>query len=341
MNKYLKQSICLHIAVFLLFMIDMPNFWHNDLTLGSAPIIVDLSQVRIDEMTNLPSKAEFGPEDRKATVAERKEDVQYTKDTAPEPEPEPVKSEPEPAPSPAPEKQPEASADEKPTEVKQDYLEAPKPEKKPEKKPEPKPTPKKPPVPDSKPKPKPKPQPKPQPDNKPKDTKKAKPEEKAALQSSALKSLMQEIDNTKNLDIGETDQSAMIKEGTQVNNMGIEGGSSNGSYLSDLTITETDALASLLRQNWNLDPGAIGVENMRVEIRVHLNRDGSIKKIEFLDMGRFNSDASYRSVAESAQRAIIATQQAFKDIFAGKYSGNYDTWSTLRLNFDPLDKGVK
>ena len=151
---------------------------------------------------------------------------------------------------------------------------------------------------------------------------------------------MQEIDNTKNLDIGETTQSAMIKEGTQVNNMGIEGGNSNGSYLSDLTITETDAIASLLRQNWNLDPGAIGLENMRVEIRVYLNRDGSIKKIEFLDMGRFNSDPSYRSVAESAQRAIIATQQVFKDVFAGKYSGNYYNWSTLRLNFDPLDKGV-
>ena len=217
-------------------------------------------------------------------------------------------------------------------------MEAPKPEKKPEKKPDPKPTPKKPPLPDLKAKPKPKPQPKP--DNKPKDTKKAKPEEKAALQSSALKSLMQEIDNTKNLDIGETTQSAMIKEGTKVNNMGIEGGNSNGSYLSDLTITETDALASLLRQNWNLDPGAIGVENMRVEIRVYLNRDGSIRKIEFLDMSRFNSDPSYRSVAESAQRAIIATQQAFKDVFAGKYSGNYDNWSSLRLNFDPLDKGV-
>ena len=331
MNKYLKQSIVLHIAVFVLFMIDLPN-WHHDMTLGSAPIIVDLSQVRIDEMTNLPAKAEFGPEDRKATVAERKEEVQYTKDTAPEPEPEPAK----PEPKAAPEKQPETAPDEQPTEVKQDYLEAPKPEKKPDRKPDPKPTPKKPPVPDSKPKPK----PKPQPDNKPKDTKKAKPEEKAALQSSALKSLMQEIDNTKNLDIGETTQSAMIKEGTQVNNMGIEGGSSNGSYLSDLTITETDAIASLLRQNWNLDPGAIGVENMRVEIRVYLNRDGSIKKIEFLDMSRFNSDPSYRSVAESAQRAIIATQQAFKDVFAGKYSGNYDSWSTLRLNFDPLDKGV-
>lgn len=330
MNKYLKQSIVLHIAVFLLFMIDLPN-WHHDMTLGSAPIIVDLSQVRIDEMTNLPSKAEFGPEDRKATVAERKE-TQYTKDTAPEPEPEPAK----PEEKTVPEKQPDVAPDEKPTEVKQDYLEAPKPEKKPERKPNPKPTPKKPPVPDSKPKPK----PQPKPDTKPKDTKKAKPEEKAALQSNALKSLMQEIDNTKNLDIGETTQSAMIKEGTQVNNMGIEGGNSNGSYLSDLTITETDAIASLLRQNWNLDPGAIGLENMRVEIRVYLNRDGSIKKIEFLDMGRFNSDPSYRSVAESAQRAIIATQQVFKDVFAGKYSGNYDNWSTLRLNFDPLDKGV-
>ena len=331
MNKYLKQSIVLHIAVFVLFMIDLPN-WHHDMTLGSAPIIVDLSQVRIDEMTNLPSKAEFGPEDRKATVAERKKEEQYTKDVAPEPEPESAK----PEEKTAQEKQPDVAPDEKPTEVKQDYLEAPKPEKKPEKKPEPKPTPKQPPVPSSKPKPK----PQPKPDNKPKDTKKAKPEEKAALQSSALKSLMQEIDNTKNLDIGETTQSAMIKEGTQVNNMGIEGGNSNGSYLSDLTITETDAIASLLRQNWNLDPGAIGLENMRVEIRVHLNRDGSIKKIEFLDMGRFNSDPGYRSVAESAQRAIIATQQVFKDVFAGKYSGNYDNWSTLRLNFDPLDKGV-
>lgn len=338
MNKYLKQSIVLHIAAFLLFMIDLPN-WHHDLTLGSAPIIVDLSQVRIDEMTNLPAKAEFGPEDRKATVAERKEETQYTKDVAPEPEPEPEPTKPEEKSAPQ-EKQPDVAADEKPTEVKQDYLEAPKPEKKPERKPDPKPTPKKPPIPDSKAKPKPKPKPQPKPDNKPKDTKKAKPEEKAALQSSALKSLMQEIDNTKNLDIGETTQSAMIKEGTQVNNMGIEGGNSNGSYLRDLTITETDAIASLLRQNWNLDPGAIGVENMRVEIRVYLNRDGSIKKIEFLDMSRFNSDPSYRSVAESAQRAIIATQQAFKDVFAGKYSGNYDDWSTLRLNFDPLDKGV-
>ncbi len=152
---------------------------------------------------------------------------------------------------------------------------------------------------------------------------------------------MQEIDNDKNIDIGEKTQTAMIKEGTQVNNMGIEGGNSKGSYFSDLTISETDAIASLLRQNWNLDPGAIGIEGMMVEIRVHLTRDGTIQKIEFVDQSRFNSDPSYRSVAESAQRAIIATQQAFKEVFGQKYADRYDVWNTLRLYFDPLDKGVR
>lgn len=324
MNKYLKQSIALHVAVAVAMLIDMPDFWHHDMTLGEAPIIVDLSQVKIDEFTNLPTKAEFGPEDRKATVEERKEE-QYTQDTAPEPEPEPeVKEEPK---QPEPEPEPE---------IKEDFVEEPTPvpEKKPEPKPVPKPAPKSPPVPTSKPKPK--PQPKPENTDKNK-----KQQDDAKLRSNALKSLLQEIDNNKNIDIGEKTQTAQIKEGTPVNNMGIEGGNSKGSYFSDLTISETDAIASLLRQNWNLDPGAIGIEGMMVEIRVHLTRDGTIQKIEFVDQSRVNSDPAYRSVAESAQRAVIATQQAFKEVFGKKYADRYDVWNTLRLYFDPLDKGVR
>lgn len=326
MNKHLKQSIALHIVVAILFIVDMPDFWHHDMTLGQAPIIVDLSEVRIDEFTNLPAKAEFGPEDRKATVEEKPKE-QYTQDTQPEPEPEPVKEEPKAA-EPEPEPQPEP--DEAP---KQDFLAPPEPEKKPEqKKPEPKPTPKKPPIPSAKPKPKPQPKPEPKKQDKP---------QQQTLKNNALKSLLQEIDNNKNIDLGETTQSAMIKEGTQVNNMGIEGGNSEGSYLSSLTISETDAIASLLAQNWNLDAGAVGLENMVVPIRVHLARDGSIQKIEFIEQFRFNNDAQYRSVAESAQRAIYATQQAFKEVFGVKYADRYDTWKTLKLNFDPLNKGVR
>ncbi|MBQ8672128.1 MAG: hypothetical protein IJ525_06375 [Alphaproteobacteria bacterium] len=334
MNKYLKQSIALHTVVAVMIFVDLPFFRHKELTLGQNPIIVDLSQVRIDEMTNLPTKAEFGPEDRKATVAERKPE-QYTTNTAPQPEPKPQIEETKPEPIPEPE-----TVEETPQEIKTDYLEAPTkvPDKKPEKKPDSKPTPKNPPKPDSRPKPKPKPQPKPE--NKTAD-KKQKPQEQSKVRSNALKSLMQEIDNDKNIDLGETTQSAMIKEGTQVNNMGIEGGNSSGSYFSDLTISETDAIASLLSQNWNLDPGAYGIEGMVVEIKVTMARDGSIQKIEFVDKQRFNNDPNYRSVAESAERAIIATQQALKEVFAGKYANHYDSWSVLRLNFDPLNKGVR
>lgn len=328
MNKHLTQSIVLHIAVAIIFIVDMPELWHHDMTLGQSPIIVDLSEVRIDEFTNLPAKAEFGPEDRKATVEEKPQE-QYNQETPPEPEPvkEEVKAqEPEPQPEPEPEPEPEP---------KQDYVAPPEPEKKPtpEKKPEPKPQPKKPPVPSAKPKPKPQPKPEPK--------KQEKPQEQNNIQNNALKSLMRELDNNRNLDIADKTQSAMIKEGTPVNNMGIEGGNSDGSYFSDLTISETDAIASLLRQNWNLDPGAIGMENMMVPIRVYLARDGSIQKIEFIEQGRFNSDPSYRAVAESAQRAIYATAQAFKEVFGVKYSDRYDVWKTLKLYFDPLDKGVR
>lgn len=325
MKKYLKQSIILHIAVFIAMWIDMPSFWHHDMTLGQNPIIVDLSQVRIDEFTNLPTKAEFGPEDQKATVTEHKE--QYTSASEPE------KNEP------AEEQTPEEPIEETP---KEDFVAPPEPEKKPtpEKKPEPKKEPKRPPVPTSKPKPKPQPKPEKQPEKKPEDTKK-KQEEQSKVRSNALKSLLQEIDNDKNIDIGAKNQKAMIKEGTPVKNMGIEGGNSQGSYFSDLTISETDAIASLLRQNWNLDPGAMGVEGMMVEIRVFLERDGSIRDIEFVNQARYNTEPNYRSVAESARRAVIQTQQAFKEVFGQKYADKYEVWNTLRLYFDPLDKGVR
>ena len=151
---------------------------------------------------------------------------------------------------------------------------------------------------------------------------------------------MQEIDNSKNLEVGERTQSAMIKTGTEVKHMGIEGGNTQGSYFSDLTISETDAIASLLRQNWNLDPGALGLENMRVEIRVHLSREGVIQKIDIVDKQRFNSDSNFRAVAESAERAIIASQKAFIDVFGSKYADKYNVWSVLHLFFDPLNKGV-
>ena len=72
MNSALKKSIALHILVFLLFIIDLPMFWRSRLTMDQVPIIVDLKDVKISEITNLPPKAKFGDEDKEATRVKRR-----------------------------------------------------------------------------------------------------------------------------------------------------------------------------------------------------------------------------------------------------------------------------
>lgn len=85
--------------------------------------------------------------------------------------------------------------------------------------------------------------------------------------------------------------------------MGIEGGT-GGSYFSELSISEIDAIAGRLRACWNLDPGAMGIKDMIIEIRAFLNKDGSVRKVDIINTSRYNSDAHFRSVADSARRAV-------------------------------------
>lgn len=80
--------------------------------------------------------------------------------------------------------------------------------------------------------------------------------------------------------IGAEDTEATIKTGTEVNNMGVEGGT-QGSYFSELSISEIDAIAGRLRACWKLDPGAMGIENMIVEI------------LRFAQSGRFGQKSGY------------------------------------------------
>ena len=181
------------------------------------------------------------------------------------------------------------------------------------------------------------PQPKkPQP-KKPEVKKPQKPEKGTPQLANPLKSLLASVDALEK-DLGETDQEAVIKEGTKVNNMGVEGGV-GGSYFSELSITEADMIAGRLRQCWNLDPGAMGIEDMIVEIRTYLNQDATIRKVEILDMSRVNSDTHYRSVAESARRAVYSCAGVYK-IFAEKYADKYDMWKTMLLRFNPMTGAV-
>ena len=316
MKQSLYKSLALQFVVFLLIMVDIPLFWHNKTTLNQVPIIVDLNNVKISEMTNLPPKAKMGKEDKAASKVKRKIENNYTKEEPKKDDKRPTAKEPE------EETAPEEAA---PTEPKKDYLVAPQPKK--PKAPKKKPTP---PVPAAKPKPKPKP--------KPEVKKEQKQPEKGKPQlANPLKSLLASVDALEK-EVGNTNQEATIKEGTEVNNMGIEGGT-GGSYFSELSISEIDAIAGRLRACWNLDPGAMGIKDMIIEIRAFLNKDGSVRKVDIINTSRYNSDAHFRSVADSARRAVYIC--APYSIFADKYADKYDKWNTMLLRFNPLDGQIR
>jgi len=314
MKNALKKSIALHLLAFLLIVVDLPLFWRNKITMDQVPIVVDLKDVKISEVTNLPPKAKFGDEDKEATrVKPKKEKPNYDKDVAEE-EVKPVEKQDK------LQEQEAEKADVEP-EPKKDYLVAPKAQKaktEVKKKPAKKIMP-----PKSKPKHK---------------IEKPKPKEdkKSPELANPLKSLLASVDQMEK-NIGTQDTEATIKTGTKVENMGVEGGT-KGSYFSELSISEIDAIAGRLRACWNLDPGAMGIENMIVEIRASLNQDGSVRKVDILDTSRYNSDNHFRSVADSARRAVHICGP-YK-IFAERYADKYDKWNTLLLRFNPLNMQI-
>lgn len=124
---------------------------------------------------------------------------------------------------------------------------------------------------------------------------------------------------------------------------GIEGGS-GGSYMQELAVSEKDLIGIKLRECWNLDPGVRGAQNILIEIRVFLNRDGTVKDVKILNMSRYNKDPAFRSVAESARRAVYICDKKKEEspfkIFPKNYEQSYDTWQTLLLRFNPFDGGV-
>ena len=95
MKQSLYKSLALHFVVFLLIMVDIPLFWHNKTTLNQVPIIVDLNNVKISEMTNLPPKAKMGKEDKAASKVKRKIENNYTKEEPKKDDKHPTAKEPE------------------------------------------------------------------------------------------------------------------------------------------------------------------------------------------------------------------------------------------------------
>ena len=104
-----------------------------------------------------------------------------------------------------------------------------------------------------------------------------------------------------------------------------------------LTISERDLIAHQLSQCWNLDAGKKDIENITIEIRAQISKDGSVRDVQILNKAL---NAVHQSVADSARRAVWICngdpdKSPFK-ILAEKYADHYADWKSVTLRFNPI-----
>jgi len=103
--------------------------------------------------------------------------------------------------------------------------------------------------------------------------------------------------------------------------------------LSDrMTISEIDLVKAQIRECWNVPAGAREAEDLIIEIKVDMGRDG-VPRNAWIESRARMGEAFYRAAAESALRAVLNNRcHPFK-----LPPQKYDQWHDLRLVFNPRD----
>jgi len=108
--------------------------------------------------------------------------------------------------------------------------------------------------------------------------------------------------------------------------------SSNGTGLGPgAAYSVKDLVRAQVERRWNLDLDGLGARNFVIAIHVVLTRDGVVRKAEIVDQLRFNSDATYRSIALSARNAVLLSSPILLP------NGAYDDVIDMVLNLNPRD----
>lgn len=311
-SKSLGLSVGLHILILILMCFNFS--WSTDEFEKSPPAIlmVDLTKVKIDEKTNLPPLVkEVKKEDPKPQEVKKEE-----KKVEPKKEDKtPLVKKVEPAPKVEPQKPKEAAPKKEAVKVQ-------------EKKPEPKKEVKKEPKKEVK-KETPKPQPQP----------KVAPKPVPKKQAQGLQSLLASVEKVRKPANAAPTKSVSENTGETVNK-GIAGGT-EGSLMSDLTISEKDLIANKIRSCWNVNAGVQDADKMIIEVRAFINKDGSVRDVKILNM---KQDPIFRSMAESAKRAIYVCDAKGEEspfrILAQKRPEMYNSWKQIYLRMNPVDGGV-
>ena len=100
-----------------------------------------------------------------------------------------------------------------------------------------------------------------------------------------------------------------------------------------LSISELDALRRQISQCWNVPAGGRGVENMQIELYIEVSEDRIPTRVEVVDKAKMASDPFFRTMAESAQRALLNPRCRPLLLPPEKYS----EWQKIRMTFNPKD----
>jgi outer membrane biosynthesis protein TonB len=99
-----------------------------------------------------------------------------------------------------------------------------------------------------------------------------------------------------------------------------------------LTASELDLIRQQIARCWNVPAGARDAKDLVVEIRVVVDRDGTVQQATIVDQGRLG-DPFFRAAAESARRAFFNPQCRPLHLPAEKYA----IWKDLVVDFSPKD----
>lgn len=172
-------------------------------------------------------------------------------------------------------------------------------------------------------KPPPKPQSKPKPPKRPKPRpvpKKEEPKEEARNITSLMNDLL-------------ADENEEQQETPQPQNTTNTGGqTSQVAQLSDQVLRTMEAdLNAGIRGCWNVDAGGKDAKTQIVELQVYVNRDRTVRAVEFKDRLRYDTDKNYRAAAEAARNALL-------NRFCWPLrlpEDKYDVWKSFPYTFDP------
>jgi outer membrane biosynthesis protein TonB len=99
--------------------------------------------------------------------------------------------------------------------------------------------------------------------------------------------------------------------------------------IAPLGLSELDLLRAHISSCWQPPIGAKGADQLKVDIQVKLEKDGSVKQAEIADRQRYGSDVLYRAAANSARRAVLDCQPLPLP------PEKYQFWKEFIFGFDP------